>query len=121
MESRDHGEDFPRKGAKADAKGICGWAAAIAGLSAAAYNGRMDPLNVRAYLARDWGIFERHAAAHWAEIRATRGPAALLDIAEGLRMEIEPAGKAEREKEREADYSAHQRLHALLCQSRPGA
>ena len=109
------------KASQPDAKGKTRRAAAIAGPRAAAYNGRMDPLNVRAYLARDWGIFERHAAAHWAEIRATRGPAALLDIAEGLRMEIEPAGKAEREKEREADYSAHQRLHALLCQPRPGA
>jgi len=81
----------------------------------------MDPLGVKAYLARDWGLFERSAAAHWAELRASRGPGELLAIAGRMRLSAQERCGPPKAADRSADLAEHLRLSALLHRVRPGA
>ncbi|MEC7525418.1 MAG: hypothetical protein VYE22_36380 [Myxococcota bacterium] len=72
---------------------------------------RIDPEQLRAYAARDWGAPERLA----------RGPRARMPVHEKVRIAIElyEATKASRpgwpdEATRRADFESHLRLRALL-------
>ena len=79
----------------------------------------MDPLGVKAYLARDWGLFERAAAAHWAELRSRKGPGELLAIADQLRQAALALHGPPTQAERDADLAEHLRVSALLRRVRP--
>lgn len=80
----------------------------------------MDPLGVKAYLARDWGLFERSAAAHWAELRSLRGAGELLAIAQRMRQSAQARCGPPTPADRDADLTEHLRLSALLHRVRSG-
>jgi hypothetical protein len=76
----------------------------------------LDPDDVRADLARDWGRASEARARYWAERKARRGLAEVLRVADQLRASaraLDPTWPTE--AQREEDLATHQRVAAALA------